>query len=57
MMSHVNERVLAYDLATVIDPDDPSLEASGGNGGGFPVIPTLQPTTFNGMSYDLNLDH
>ncbi len=56
-MSHVKERVLAYDLATVIDPDDPSLEASGGNGGGFPVIPTLQPTTFNGMSYDLNLDH
>lgn len=55
-MDSTNQRVLAYDLATVVELDEQELATI--SGGNFPLqMATLQPTTFNFMTFDLNLDH
>lgn len=55
-MDSINERILAYDLATAIAQDEQEVVAI--SGGTYPIRKaTLQPTTFNYMSFDLNLDH
>ncbi len=52
-MDHSKERILAYELATVVDP----IEQEEIAGGGAMQIPTVQVTTFDIFTLDTNLDH
>lgn len=53
MMDYSKERVLAYELATVVDPSEQEEIA-----GGFSMqIPTVQVTTVDIFTLDTNLDH
>lgn len=56
-MDSNNERVLAYDMATTVELDEQETEAISGGFVPFRMAATLEPTTFNYMSFDLNLDH
>ena len=53
-MDNPMDRVLAYDLALDLETDPPEEIT----GGGVSInIPTMHPTMYNGVSFDMNFEH